>query len=147
MACHCSNNTRVSHNAIQIPDTHSFIDDLHRKMKKPKWRKRTCKSMDALAHRMPPPRAKRTRSEAFCKPVDFMVGVGLITILTSSTPSFPRVVQPSSVKVLTASLNPLITPTPNSRHPLSSLSPENRMLNHHQGSRVGGVKTVIINEA
>jgi len=67
---------------------------------------RTCKSMDAFAHKIPPPREQRSLSAATC-PIPLAVGDSLRTTLTSSMPSLTVAAQPSSGNPFTAWLKPL----------------------------------------
>lgn len=60
--------------------------------------------MEAFAHRIPPPKAKR--GDEFIEPRS-LLGEELIVIVTSSPPSLLIKDQPSSMKPLIASLKPL----------------------------------------
>jgi len=68
----------------------------------------TCKSMDAFAHKIPPPREQRSLSVATCPSIPLVVGGdSLSNTLTSSMPSLTIAAQPSSGNPFTAWLNPL----------------------------------------
>lgn len=67
----------------------------------------TWRSMEALAHNIPPPRLHRSLSETSCPPTHFVLAVSFNSTLTSSMPSLTVVAQPSSANPFIAWLNPL----------------------------------------